>query len=341
MAHYRRWAGLEESGLSRETVEARVDALVQAVRPLSPVGIERKGGQITFHLPMREPLVCPDPVATTYSPLEGDTRSVVCRLSPGRVTPESVLVDANHHTWLTDVTFAGQAPQWWDFLCLEAAVRFGPNEAAELVDWYDFERCLVEPASLLDSLHMQDLMPALASSASLIEQIRWHANGETGSHPEPYYAGLLVWAVRAMAEFAPGKFLPPDKQSRAAHLLLGAAMLARRLGQEMRGTPLSGKLRLDEDGTVWIGGQRVEVLTGLELKLMQVLYEHAPRVVLHAAIMQAVWNDASDDESSLSRLSTLVRRLREKVEPNASRHQYILTVRGRGYRLDLDGGSGG
>ena len=137
MALYRQWAGLGKDGLSRTEVESRVEALMQAVRTISGVGIERGDDSITFSFPSEAPLTCPDPVTTIYLPLEQHRTWVACRLSPGRLTAENIMVDAGKRAWLTDFAWANQAPQWWDYVCLEAMIRFDLSHAPDMLAWLE------------------------------------------------------------------------------------------------------------------------------------------------------------------------------------------------------------
>lgn len=336
MSLYRQWVGLAESGPSRTEVERRVEALVQAVRPLSAVEVERSDGLITFHFPSQAPLTCPDPVATVYAPLEQYGASVVCKVSPGRLTADNVLVDAGQQTWLTDFALAGQAPQWWDFVCLEAVVRFDLSQAPDLLAWLEFEECLVTPAGLYDRLQAQDVIADLRTSVALIEQIRRQAGSEAGPVPLPYYAGLLAWAVGSMACYDPAVLYTRAERMRGAHLLLAAAMLACRLGETFPTSPPGGTLRLDDDGTVWTGDHCAGSLGGQELDLFRCLYEQTGQLVSHRTIVESVFGERylAGDEHQKSRVTSLTYRLRVKIEPDPGRPCYVLTSKGKGYRLE-------
>jgi DNA-binding response OmpR family regulator len=335
MSLYRRWVGVEENGLSCRQVERRVESLIQAVRPISAMEVERGDGLVAFHFPNLPSLVCPDPVVAVYTPLKQYGKPVVCRISPGQLTADDVLVDAGQRTWLTDFAHAGQAPQWWDFVCLEAAVRFDLSQAPDLLAWQDFEECLTAPVGLADRLQTQDVVPDLRTSVALIEQIRRQAGSEAGLDPLPYYAGLLAWAVGAMAHYDPAVLHTRAEQMRGAHLLLAAAMLVRQLDETLPASPPGGTLRLDDDGTVWVGDHCVGVLVGQELDLLRLLYEQAGQLVSRRTIVESVFGEryVAGDKDQESRINSLVRRLRVKVEPGPGRPRYVLTIKRSGYRL--------
>jgi DNA-binding response OmpR family regulator len=50
--------------------------------------------------------------------------------------------------------------------------------------------------------------------------------------------------------------------------------------------------------------------------------------------VEAVWPEAAEEGVSDQAMDALVRRLRERVGELDPDHQYIVTVRGHGFRLD-------
>jgi DNA-binding response OmpR family regulator len=342
---YRRWAGLEGGGLTRVEVKQRVAALLQVSRPLGSVEIEGKGGAIVFHYPQQVPAVFPDPVAAAYAPSATDGPYVVCRISPGQLTADNILVDSDKRAWLTDFAHAGQAPQWWDFVCLEAAIRFDLSYVDDLLAWQEFERCLVKPRRLDEGLSLQDVASELRKSVMLIERVRLQACSEAGPDCLPYYTGLLAWGVGAMARYDPMVLSTRAERMRGAHLLLATAMLANRL-EEMSGQPSpepvekkdgGGGFRLDEDGVRVIeeGSGRSVDLTGQELTLFRCLYEHAGQVVSRRKLVDCVFEEAYDphDKYQQQRLNNVVRRLRNTLKRHFASDR-VSTIRGEGYRLE-------
>lgn len=76
-------------------------------------------------------------------------------------------------------------------------------------------------------------------------------------------------------------------------------------------------------------------LTAKELALLLKLYENQNRIVTSDALCQAAWND--DYFGYENTLMVHIRRIREKIEDNPSVPQYLLTVRGLGYKLIVKG----
>ena len=64
---------------------------------------------------------------------------------------------------------------------------------------------------------------------------------------------------------------------------------------------------------------------------MEVLVKNAGQVVTPRQILQEAWGPNYGDESDYVR--TYISRLRQRLEPQARRPQYILSDRGNGYRL--------
>jgi hypothetical protein len=104
--------------------------------------------------------------------------------------------------------------------------------------------------------------------------------------------------------------------------------------QALTHSPTEHGVRVDVDsGEVFVDGRRVEQLTELEYKLVLLLYGRLNKIVDKYAIVTQVWGENYLDEVDDARIEKLVSRLRAKLEPNAEEPQYLLTVRGRGYRL--------
>ncbi len=344
MALYRRQVGLAEGAVPRSEVARRMNAVLQASRLLGATEIESREGDVIFRFPHEPPLICPDPVILAHQPLKGFEREVVCRISPGRITADNILVDGNQQLWLTDFVDAGQVPQLWDFVCLEAAIRFDLSQAPDLLAWKEFEECLDMPSHLHEDLHEREAPAPLRTSVALIETVRRQAGREAGPELLPYYAGLLVWAVGALGRYDPAVLHTQAERLRSAHLLLGAAMIGQRLRQLLDPQPSTVRQSQGErlvfdnnSGQVRIGAGAVIDLMGLELELLRCLYEHAgevvPRRVLFSRLYEEPYREGNKYQEG--KLNTLVGRLRSKIEPNVGKPRYITTVKGLGYRLEM------
>jgi len=76
-------------------------------------------------------------------------------------------------------------------------------------------------------------------------------------------------------------------------------------------------------------GDREVKLSPKEYDLLRVLVQHAGKVLTHRFLLSELWSDLTDAQY----LRVYVRQLRQKIETDPERPQYILTETGIGYRL--------
>jgi DNA-binding response OmpR family regulator len=90
-----------------------------------------------------------------------------------------------------------------------------------------------------------------------------------------------------------------------------------------------------ERHVVLIGGRELSPPLSLaQYRLLELLYDRAGRVCSRDEIVEAVWAEAAEVGVSDQAIDALVRRLRERVSEVDADRQYIVTVRGHGFRLD-------
>jgi two-component system KDP operon response regulator KdpE len=70
-------------------------------------------------------------------------------------------------------------------------------------------------------------------------------------------------------------------------------------------------------------------LSPKEYELLRVLVQHAGKVLTHKFLLGELWDALTDAQY----LRVYVRQLRQKIEVNPERPQYVLTETGIGYRL--------
>ncbi len=100
-----------------------------------------------------------------------------------------------------------------------------------------------------------------------------------------------------------------------------------------RRAPRKG-VRVDvESGLVTVDGRSVDNLTRLEFRLLLLLYGRMNKICDKYSIVESVWGEEYVDEVYDSAIEKLVSRLRKKIEPDPANPRYIITVRGRGYKL--------
>lgn len=79
---------------------------------------------------------------------------------------------------------------------------------------------------------------------------------------------------------------------------------------------------------VKVGNGQVK-LSPKEYELLRVLVQHAGKVLTHKFLLRELWDDLTDAQY----LRVYVRQIRQKIEPDPERPQYLLTETGIGYRL--------
>jgi hypothetical protein len=93
-------------------------------------------------------------------------------------------------------------------------------------------------------------------------------------------------------------------------------------------------IRLDVDtGEVWVEEESAPTLTRLEYRLMMLLYGNLGKICDKYQVVESVWGGDYLDEVDDARIEKLVSRLRQKLEPDPANPRYLITVRGRGYKL--------
>jgi DNA-binding winged helix-turn-helix (wHTH) protein len=315
-AAYRGRLGLDPARFPAAQAVARVETLV-AQLPLLGVTARYSAGELTIGFD-GQTATYPDPVAAIYRSY-GDGSAAVLLATPGRVDGETVLVDEQGHAWLTDFAAAGRAPLLWNFVTLEAAIRFDWIEEKNLRRRDELERWL--NGGEFVPLAVTDLEPSVRRAAQAI--LRLHL-------------GILFHAARRLAAFNPALRLTPGDLARLGHALLAVAQLGALLTRQPPAPdPAAGGVRVDRaNQAVWVRGRRVPV-RGQSYRLLCHLQDHAGRLCTRRSLVEAVLDERYDEQNSAQkdRLNVAILRLREKIEDDPSRPRYLLTEPGGGYRL--------
>lgn len=91
----------------------------------------------------------------------------------------------------------------------------------------------------------------------------------------------------------------------------------------------TGDLSVDLVRRIVKVGDRDVKLSPKEYDLLRVLVQHAGKVLTHRFLLRELWDELTDAQY----LRVYVRQLRQKIEADPERPQYVLTETGIGYRL--------
>lgn len=146
--------------------------------------------------------------------------------------------------------------------------------------------------------------------------------------------------------FVNGEPIPPHRPRRLADGDVLSIGLAYRLTfVDREGTvPLTFEphrpplIELDEDRrAVKVGGRVLDPpLSPAQFELLRLLYRAGGRTVSRDEIVEAVWGDEAAEGVTDQALDALVRRLRRRLAELAPDREFIVTVRGHGFRLNRE-----
>jgi DNA-binding winged helix-turn-helix (wHTH) protein len=97
-----------------------------------------------------------------------------------------------------------------------------------------------------------------------------------------------------------------------------------------------GLLKLDNRSRrVWVNNQIIEPpLSALQFHVLRVLYESAGLVIDRQELISKAWGDEQSAGVTDQALDALIRRLRDRLAAIEPTHEFIVTIRGHGIRLD-------
>ena len=95
-------------------------------------------------------------------------------------------------------------------------------------------------------------------------------------------------------------------------------------------------LRMDlESKRVWVAGRElIPPLSLAQYRLLELLYQEPGRVYSRDEVVETVWPEDDREGISEQAIDALARRLRERLAELDPETQYVITVRGHGFRLE-------
>lgn len=97
-----------------------------------------------------------------------------------------------------------------------------------------------------------------------------------------------------------------------------------------------GRLRLDREGRrAYVLEKEIDPpLSPPQYRLLELLYVNTGRICTREQVVETVWPEAISEGVSEQAIDALVRRLRDRIAEIDPDWQYIITVRGHGFRLE-------
>lgn len=125
-------------------------------------------------------------------------------------------------------------------------------------------------------------------------------------------------------------FLPRELVLRL-HAILNRTYFPPVLSQKSKPVFSLGDMKVDLNSCEVTSPKGTSTLTAKEFALLEKLFENREKIVTGDSLCMAAWGDSLYGYENT--LMVHIRRLREKIEPNPSSPQYLMTVRGLGYKL--------
>jgi pSer/pThr/pTyr-binding forkhead associated (FHA) protein len=99
---------------------------------------------------------------------------------------------------------------------------------------------------------------------------------------------------------------------------------------------LNSRVRIDPYARrVFVGTREIDPpLSPPQYRLIELLYNNSGRICTRDEVVSTVWPDAISEGVSEQAIDALVRRLRDRLAEFEAEWNYIVTVRGHGFRLD-------
>lgn len=329
---YRQRLKLSQEYFSRASFDERIKVIESQIATIGP-RIVRTDETLTFHF-SNQSFSFPDPLSI-FSPTPDPKETVLAINVLGTLTGENILTDEAGHAWLTDFAEAGLAPLFWNYVSLEAAIRFDWVDTNDLLRRYEMENCLLNTDFAKPDT--RDLEPVVIKPARAIAVIRKLAAHAVGKDVQDYHLGIFFHAARRLADFDPTLPLTSSELARLGHILLSMAMITEKLEQskedEQSDTPTVGTeiSIMDEKARIVLIGVRKERLAPQPFRIFLHLYNHAEEVCTKDELLKVVLK-GEYDESYLYKLIGVIRKV---IEDDAAKPRYLITESNAGYRLIL------
>lgn len=328
---YRKRLELLEDYFSEAAFEERVEAIESQIATLG-LSMERTNREIIIHFKNQSPTY-PNPLSMLFQVPDREKSALVINV-PGMLTGDNILADDSGHTWLTDFAEAGLTHHFWNYVAMEAAIRFDWVDTMDLLRRHELEHCLINTDFAKPEI--RDLEPIVRKPARAIQIIRKIAVRTVGNDTVSYHQGIFFQAARRLADFHPESPVTSNELARLWHIYASMAMIAKRIGEEVKSFSAktddipNPEIRIDSDAayTLWVGKRKIR-LSPKPFIVFHYLFENAN----HLCTKQDILKSALEDKYDERYLQALIGRIRKEIEDDPDNPSYIITERNVGYRL--------
>ena len=120
-------------------------------------------------------------------------------------------------------------------------------------------------------------------------------------------------------------------------LRIEAVLRRSQVGQELARTLCIGDVEIDTENLCGLNGSEEIIFTKREIEVLSYLAQNAERPVSREELLSKVWGYARNLDIETRTVDIHVAKLRRKIEADPREPQKLVTVRGAGYRLMMDG----
>jgi DNA-binding response OmpR family regulator len=332
------WLELNEKALTQAELEPRLEAICRETLTTGLAQLDYSSHKLTIHLPDGSSVSYPN-LASCLSEIQmGATSSILCGVTHGWLNGSSILTDSQGRTWLVDFNQVGQAPLMRDFVSLEMAIRAELWLTSTIQTCYEMERRLMAVSRLDEAATVEGLETEVQKALQTINRVRRQAELLINHDLDAYLMGLLFYVASQLTKYNPEVRYNRRQLGPYLHSLLLAGMLCKKLiapPPEDLPPQASYSLWIDENRKeAWVEGRKIKLAPG-EYDFLKVLYHRANRLCTRQDISKELFGMDHGRETE-DAINATMTRLRKKIEYDPKRPKYIITVRGEGYKLELD-----
>jgi DNA-binding response OmpR family regulator len=325
--------------LDRDRLEEITDHLIRksVERNILPVYLTPQG--LILRYPERQDEIFPNPITFIFDDTPLPPLMAMMFTENVSIDLQTLLVDGEGSVWNLDFGEARQAFVKTPFTSLESDIRFNYLESDDLFTLIDFEEQLLGTTNLSESIPLGDVVQKYRKHLRIIQLIRQQAFEHLHCSLGEYYTLLLLCTAARLQTIDLSNRLTRQELYRGIHQLYHMSMLCKFIASDIKNLRGDQNLSIRIDiasRRVWIAN-REKKLTPTQFDIMRLLQDKRGDVCTREEILDEIFNIPSPlTKSSISMINTHIGRLRDTIEPNPRRPIFIKTVRGKGYRLDLE-----